>query len=198
MLTLIYFSDEFKGQCRYELILGKADIATTTFIFVLLPLAVMMGLYAHMTVIARRQVGDHGHTFSVTSPLWGKSTGYWWIPPTKSQPRESLMLCLLVAWTSCWINNCCVNDVRRHDFRSVIICFEWDNTRGFSHISTKVSIGCEEMYIKWPIKCWSISAESRLKQHSLQMAWYWKLLSFSRGFSVRSNHSVYASLTAQY
>ena len=83
ILSLTYLADDFDGQCRYENILGKADIATTTSLFVLLPLIFMMGLYAHMTVIARRQVGNQAtwrcidiETPSASVALWKVANGF--------------------------------------------------------------------------------------------------------------------------
>ena len=65
-------------------------------------------LYCMMT-------SSNGNIFRFTDPLWGESTGYRWIPLTKSQWRGGLMFSLICTWTKVWANNQDAGDLRRHD-----------------------------------------------------------------------------------
>ena len=56
----------------------------------------------------------HGKAFIITRPLWEESIGDRWNRLTKSQWCETLMFSFMLAWTSCWIKNRCISDLRRH------------------------------------------------------------------------------------
>ena len=61
--------------------------------------------------------------FSVTGPLWGKTTGYWWIPLTKSSDGELwcfLFFFLIWDWTNGWANTRDAGDLRRHRAHCVV------------------------------------------------------------------------------
>ena len=47
-----------------------------------------------------RMMPRHRNTFCNTGPLWGDSTGDWWIPLTKGQWCRTLVFSLLLAWTN--------------------------------------------------------------------------------------------------
>ena len=47
-------------------------------------------------------------------PLWGESTGHEWILLTNGQWWGSLMICLLLGWTSCWTKSWVVGNSRHH------------------------------------------------------------------------------------
>ena len=40
----------------------------------------------------------YGDAYCITGTLWGESTRYWWIPPTKDQLCRAWMVSLLLAW----------------------------------------------------------------------------------------------------
>ena len=48
------------------------------------------------------------HTFQITDPLWGESTGHLWIPFTKSQWCGNLLPASIIFWT----NSIMVGDLR--------------------------------------------------------------------------------------
>ena len=56
---------------------------------------------------------SNGNIFRVTDPLWGKSTGYRWIPLTKASDAE-LWYFFDLAWTNGWANNRYAGDLGRH------------------------------------------------------------------------------------
>ena len=53
----------------------------------------------------------HKHTFHITGPLWGELTGHRWVLLANGQYWGALTLSMLLAWTSCWTNNCVVGDL---------------------------------------------------------------------------------------
>ena len=118
IFTLIYPATKFHGECRYEEVLGKNDIIITTTLFVLLPLVVMIGLYAHMTVIAGREVG-HDDVIE-----WKHFPRCWslvcWIhrwpvnSPLKGQWQRTMMFSLICVWTNGRVNNRDAGDLRRY------------------------------------------------------------------------------------
>ena len=56
---------------------------------------------------------SNGNIFRVTGPLWGESTGHWWIPLTKANDAE-LWCSFICAWTHGQANNRDAGDLRRH------------------------------------------------------------------------------------
>ena len=53
----------------------------------------------------------------ITGPLWGESTGHWWIPRTKGlgQWHRAVMFSLICTWTNAWANTRDAGDLRCHD-----------------------------------------------------------------------------------
>ena len=78
----------------------------------------------------------------VTGPLWGESTGNWWIPH-KGQWHGALMFSLICAWTNGWANNRDSGELRRH-------CAHYDVTvmvNGLTFVfSTKVRLLLSRRY----------------------------------------------------
>ena len=56
---------------------------------------------------------SNGNLFRVTGPLWGESTGHWWIPLTKASDA-GLWFLLICTWTNGWVSNRDAGDLRRH------------------------------------------------------------------------------------
>ena len=58
---------------------------------------------------------SNGIIFHVNVPLWGESTGHWWIPLTEGRWRGLLMLLLLLIWINCWACTRRLTDNSRSD-----------------------------------------------------------------------------------
>ena len=58
-------------------------------------------------------MSSDGNIFRVTGPLWGQSTGHWWIPLTKASDPE-LWCFFICAWTNGCASNLDPSDLRRH------------------------------------------------------------------------------------
>ena len=58
---------------------------------------------------------SNGIIFHVNVPLWGESTGHWWIPLTEGRWRGLLILLLLLIWTNCWTYTRRLTDNSRSD-----------------------------------------------------------------------------------
>ena len=58
-----------------------------------------------------KMTSSNGDIFHVTGPLWGESTGHWWIPLTKANDVK-LWFFFICAWTNDWIDNRDAGDLR--------------------------------------------------------------------------------------
>ena len=74
--------------------------------------------------------------FCVTGPLWGESTGDWWIPLRKASDIRSFHVSLICAWTNGWVNNRDAGNLRHH-------CAHYDGTvilRMFSILKIRYNV----------------------------------------------------------
>ena len=72
----------------------------------------------------------NGNIFRVTGPLWGESTGHWWIPLTKACDAE---IWYSLIWTNGWANNRDAGDLRRHSaYYDVTVMFYFEQVPGLT------------------------------------------------------------------
>ena len=78
--------------------------------------------------------------FHITGPLWGESTGHWWIPLTKDSDAEVLMFSLLYALTNGWANNRGAGDLRRYRAHYVVTVIHglWRNKKNSEPYTCRV------------------------------------------------------------
>ena len=84
-------------------------------------------------IIEHMMTSSNGNIFRVTGPWCWEFIGHRWIPHTKANDAELLMLSVICTWIDGWVNNHEAGDLRSHQANYDVHCNE---TNARYHIST--------------------------------------------------------------
>ena len=77
------------------------------------------------------QPDRYSNIFRITAPLWEETLTTDKSPSQKGWLFGALMFSSKLAWTSCWINNQSLDNLRRHEAHATLLY--WSNTTAIQH-----------------------------------------------------------------